>query len=205
MTEGWGQTAWRWSERAMLVAGAVCLAWVFVFWQQAASYQARAKREMADALAATASNAPRPVPAAVDLSGDDTSLIGVLEIPRLRLSVAAVEGDDDEALRVAVGHVRGTPMPWQAGNAAFAGHRDMFFHPLKYLRPGDEVSLSTRHGTFWYRVQAILLVDPHETWVLSPPDDTVRLTLITCYPFDYVGLAPMRFVVHAEQVSHDED
>jgi sortase A len=202
MAAGWGGRLLRWIERLFLVAGAICLASVFVLWPHAAFYQVRAKREMGDVPAAI--GAPRATPAPVSLESDGTSLIGLLDIPRLRLSVAAVEGDDDEVLRVAVGHVPGTPLPWEEGNSAFAGHRDMFFQPLKYLRPGDVVTLSTRHGNFRYRVRAILVVDPNETWALRPPDPAVSLTLVTCYPFTYVGLAPLRFIVHAERVSNDE-
>jgi sortase A len=124
------------------------------------------------------------------------ALIGRLEIPRLNVSVMVIEGDDVETLARAVGHVPGTALPWQRGNAVFAGHRDTFFRPLKDLREGDVIRLMTTRGAFEYRVTRTKVVPPTDVSVLAPSPDR-SLTLVTCYPFVYVGKAPQRFIVHA--------
>jgi LPXTG-site transpeptidase (sortase) family protein len=125
--------------------------------------------------------------------------IGRLEIPRIGLSAVVMEGDDEQTLNVAVGHLPDTPLPWQEGNAALAGHRDTFFRPLRRLQDGDEIRLVTPHGTFRYRATRQVVVEPNELWVLDP-SPAAALTLVTCYPFDFVGTAPRRFVVHAERI-----
>jgi sortase A len=87
-------------------------------------------------------------------------------------------------------------LPWEEGNTALAGHRDTFFRRLEGVRIGDEVHLATPHGDLTYRVYTHVVVDPDDVWVLAPSKGT-DLTLITCYPFRYVGSAPRRFVVRA--------
>jgi sortase A len=82
-----------------------------------------------------------------------------------------------------------------------AGHRDTFFRPLRRIQPGDEIRLATRRGTFRYRVIRQMVVEPDELWVLDS-SPRAGLTLITCYPFDYVGPAPRRFIVHAEHIAN---
>jgi sortase A len=125
--------------------------------------------------------------------------IGRLEIPRIGLSAVVMEGGDEQTLNVAVGHLPDTPLPWQPGNAALAGHRDTFFRPLRRIRDGDEIRLVTPRGTFRYRTTRQVVVEPDELWVLDP-SPAAALTLITCYPFDFVGAAPRRFVVQAERI-----
>jgi sortase A len=122
--------------------------------------------------------------------------VGRLEIPRLHLSVMVMEGDDDATLARAVGHVPGTALPWETGNAVMAGHRDTFFRPLKNLRSGDEIRMTTPRGTFNYRVVRTEIIDPDDVSVLAPMPNR-SLTLVTCYPFAYVGPAPQRFIVQA--------
>jgi sortase A len=107
-----------------------------------------------------------------------------------------LEGDDDTTLARAAGHVRGTALPWESGNAVLAGHRDTFFRPLKNLQQGDEIRMTTTRGTFTYRVARLEIVAPDDMSVLAP--SPIRsLTLVTCYPFAYVGPAPQRFIIHA--------
>jgi sortase A len=136
---------------------------------------------------------PAELPAAVALG----SAIGTLEMPRLRLSAVIAEGDDEATLAAAIGHLPDTPLPWQDGNSALAAHRDTFFRPLKDVRVGDELRLSTSSAEFRYRVVRTMVVSPQDLWVLDPTERR-SLTLITCYPFDYVGPAPQRFIVRAE-------
>jgi sortase A len=128
------------------------------------------------------------------------SLVGMLDVPRLRMSLPVIEGDDDRTLKASVGHLPDTPMPWQSGNSAMAGHRDGLFRPLKGVAVGDEISFRTTSETIQYRVTATAIVQPDDVSVLKPRSRDA-LTLITCYPFSFVGPAPKRFIVHAERVS----
>jgi sortase A len=123
-------------------------------------------------------------------------LVGMLDVPRLQLSTPVVEGDDDRTLKRAVGHLPDTPMPWESGNSALAGHRDGLFRPLKDVKVGDEIRFRTTRDEFIYRVTKTSIVDPDEVSVLAHQPQAT-LTLITCYPFYYVGSAPQRFIVHA--------
>jgi sortase A len=109
------------------------------------------------------------------------------------------EGVDDQTLQRAVGHIPSTPLPGQKGNIGLAGHRDTFFHGLKGLEPRDEIRFSTHHGDFRYRVEQMMIVEPANVGVLAQ-DQAKRLTIVTCYPFNYVGNAPKRFVVRATQI-----
>jgi LPXTG-site transpeptidase (sortase) family protein len=129
-------------------------------------------------------------------------LIGRVEVPRLELSAAVAEGDDEGTLSKAVGHLPDTPLPWQRyGNVGLAAHRDGLFRRLEHVKLNDEVRLVTPRGEYHYRVTKTHIVDPDDVWVLAPtPHPTV--TLITCYPFAFVGNAPQRFIVQAELVGH---
>ena len=125
-------------------------------------------------------------------------VIGQLTVRRLGLSVALVEGDDEQHLAVAAGHMPGTAMAGQRGNVVIAGHRDTAFWPLRYIRPGDLINVKT-NARSTYRVLTTRVVDPDETAALADTDASV-LTLVTCYPFRYVGSAPKRFIVRATLV-----
>lgn len=125
--------------------------------------------------------------------------IGVLEIPRLGLSTVVIEGDETAALLLGVGHLADTPLPWKNGNSVLAAHRDTFFRPLAGIKRYDRIRFTTDEGDLEYVVDATRIVSPTDIDVLKPTS-TSRLTLITCYPFDYIGPAPMRFVVTAERV-----
>lgn len=128
-----------------------------------------------------------------------TSLVARLEIPRLGLSVLVGEGVELRTLLGGLGHVPGTSWPGQRGNVAIAGHRDTFFRPLRKIEMCDEISLDTPASTYNYRVSSFEVVDPHDVNELSFHGKD-ELTLITCYPFSYIGPAPKRFIVHAEPV-----
>jgi sortase A len=204
MAASWMSGAFRWTERILLVVGAVCLTSVYGAWKHAAFEQLRAKAVLEQLRAAV-----RPLPDTrrremSTASPIEGSVIGVLEIPRLRMSVAVLEGDSERALGIAVGHLPDTPMPWDEGNTALSGHRDTFFRPLKDVRPGDEIRLATGQGRFAYRVRKLMVVGAEDVWVLRPADG-VNLTLITCFPFGYLGSAPQRFVVQAERVMRENE
>ena len=128
------------------------------------------------------------------------SVIGRIEIPRLKLNVMVREGVTNVALRQAVGHVPSSALPGQPGNVAFAGHRDTFFRPLRDIQKDDRITVETRSGTYEYVVDSLKIVSPKDVWVLHATERPA-LTLVTCYPFYYVGSAPKRFIVHATQVA----
>ena len=128
------------------------------------------------------------------------ALVGMLDVPRLELSTPVVEGDDDGTLERAAGHLPDTPLPWQDGNSAIAAHRDGLFRPLKNVKVGDEIRFRTTEREYRYRVTGTAIVLPNDLTVLKKQPRST-LTLITCYPFRYVGSAPKRFVVHAERVA----
>ena len=129
-----------------------------------------------------------------------SALIGRLSVPRLQLSAMVREGIDRDTLQLAIGHIPATPLPGQAGNVGVAGHRDTFFRGLKDLKTKDEIQFSTLAGDFKYVVESLIIVEPDNVGVLAPSSANV-LTLVTCYPFSYIGTAPKRFVVRARQVS----
>jgi sortase A len=130
------------------------------------------------------------------------ALMGHLEIPSIQLSAMVAEGDSAHVLQRAVGHVPGTAVPEQRGNVVLAGHRDTFFRGLGHLQKNDLIEFETVQGDYVYRVQSTKIVGPDETWVLNPSGGQT-LTLITCYPFHFIGPAPKRFIVRATQVESD--
>jgi sortase A len=122
--------------------------------------------------------------------------LGRIEIPRIGVDAIVVEGTSGKSLRRAVGHIAGTALPGESGNVAIAGHRDTFFRDLRNIRQGDEITLTTMTGSYRYRVESAKVVDPENTEVLNASGESV-LTLVTCYPYYFVGPAPQRFVVRA--------
>jgi len=126
-------------------------------------------------------------------------LIGRIEIPRLGLSVIVMEGTSRTTLRRAAGHISGTALPGQAGNTGISGHRDTFFRPLQNIRQNDIITLTTLLGQYRYRVVSMMVVSRYDVEVLDPTGSEI-LTLVTCYPFYFVGSAPSRFIVRAERV-----
>src|SRR5579863_9373493 len=127
------------------------------------------------------------------------SVIGRLEIPRLNLAVMVREGADEGTLSRAVGHIPGTALPGKIGNVGLAGHRDTFFRALRNIHEDDVIELETTAGTYRYLVKSTRIVTPRDVSVLQASGGET-LTLVTCYPFYYVGSAPKRFIVHATQV-----
>jgi sortase A len=190
--------AHRWIALILIAGGATALSWVSAGAFQTASYQ----RSVAATLERLRTS-PKP---AQD-GGGRASLatgapVGALEIVRVGLSGAVVEGDDDSVLDRAIGHLPDTPLPWQPGNSALAAHRDTLFRPLRDVRLGDILRLKTPYGDFDYRVRETLIVKPQDVWVIDPTP-TSMLTLISCYPFSYIGHAPERFIVRAERITRE--
>ena len=125
--------------------------------------------------------------------------LAVLRIPKIRLEVPVLRGTEDRTLARAVGHIDGTAQPGTDGNIGIAGHRDGFFRGLKDITPGDVIQLDTIAGVDVYRVERTWVVSPEDVWVLDPTP-TRALTLVTCYPFYFIGSAPSRFIVRAVYV-----
>jgi sortase A len=120
----------------------------------------------------------------------------ILRIPKVNIEVPVLEGTDDLTLNRGAGHLPGTPPPGQPGNTAITGHRDGFFRGLKDLVPGDAIEVDRPGHTDRYLVRSIHIVSPSDTSVLAPTSDAT-LTLITCYPFYFVGAASQRYIVQA--------
>jgi sortase A len=127
-------------------------------------------------------------------------LLGRLRIPRLQVAAMVREGAGSGTLRTAIGHIPGTALPGRMGNVGLAGHRDTFFRALRNIEKDDTIDFETDTGTYRYAVQSTKIVDPRDVSVLTAASGRV-LTLVTCYPFYYVGSAPKRFIVRAVQVS----
>ena len=170
-------------------------------------YQARQGRAFSD-LDGRIATAAGPVPASALVSPAETRtvpaldplVLGRIEIPRIGVSAIVREGDDDATLSVAVGRVPGTARPGEKGNMALAGHRDSFFQPLRHIRVDDVIRIRTPGHEYEYRVDSTEIVGPGELRVLAPSAAAV-LTLVTCYPFGYVGSAPDRFIVRASRLT----
>jgi sortase A len=175
------------AARILLIAGVLALAYATYVVVDARAYQARQRHQF---------EATRQLAGPALLEGD---AIGEIDIPRLGVSVMVVEGDSEEILQRAVGHVAGTALPAEMGNVVLAGHRDTFFRPLKRVRVGDAITLKTRQRAFDYLVESTAVVPPTDLRVLESTGGRT-LTLITCFPFSYIGSAPDRFIVRAREV-----
>lgn len=177
-----------WLEWLLLGIGIGCLGTYAYETVEARRFQAERAAEFSQAAQAYA-------PVVVRSGG----LVGMLDVPRLQLTTPVIEGDDDATLKRAVGHLPDTPLPWEKGNSAIAGHRDGLFRPLKEIKVGDEIRFRTSRHEMRYRVTETAIVEPDDVSVLDDRGGS-SLTLITCYPFYYVGNAPKRFIIHAEKL-----
>src|SRR5688572_2381737 len=128
------------------------------------------------------------------------SLIGRIEIPRIDISTVVREGTDSKTLKRSAGHVPETALPGEHGNVGIAAHRDSFFRNLRNVREGDTIRMTTAWGVYEYEVESLQIVFPKNIEVLDPTP-APSVTLVTCYPFNYVGSAPKRFIVRARQVN----
>ena len=128
--------------------------------------------------------------------GKSAEALAVLRIPKLRLEVPVLEGTDEFTLNRGVGRIAGTARPGQDGNVGIAGHRDGFFRPLQHISAGDSIELITTSGTDLYAVDRVHITSPADVNVLRARTKP-SLTLVTCYPFYFVGPAPKRYIVEA--------
>ncbi len=194
------RNARRWLFRGLIAFGIVCLVIYGFFTLRTVQYQREAKADVDEMV--TVERPPEMAEKLPDVAKPLAAgeLIGRVDIPRLKLSAAVAEGDDDKTLGKAVGHLPDTPLPWdRQGNVGLAAHRDGLFRRLEKIRLDDDVRVVTPRGEYHYRVTKTHIVDPDDVWVLAPTA-TPTITLITCYPFSFVGNAPQRFIVQAELV-----
>jgi sortase A len=207
----------RWSRRLFFVIGIALLGYVAFALLDARIYQAVQSRQFQQELNGLkpsvssdedlSASSIHPAPAKENLltaeriyiAGSGRTPLGRIEISTIGLEAIILEGTDARTLRRGVGHIPGTPLPGQQGNVAITGHRDTFFRPLRNIRKDDEIRLTTLGGSYRYGVDSIKVVGPEDMEVLDNSDDAI-LTLVTCYPFYYVGPAPKRFVVRAHRI-----
>ncbi|WP_321475065.1 class D sortase [uncultured Paludibaculum sp.] len=195
----------RWTQRLLFALGATLLTYSGYVVVDAQLFQNREDRHLDRMLVerqgANAGESPTAAPLlpAVPEPAWPRGLIGRIEIPRLGLEVIVMEGVDHATLRRAAGHIPGTALPGQAGNVGISGHRDTFFRPLRNIRNNDLINIITPLGDYRYRVVSSDVVDPRNVAVLASSASEI-LTLVTCYPFYFVGPAPDRFIVRAERV-----
>jgi len=193
--------ALRWLERMFFLIGGVIAIWCLIVILRA-QYYARMP-------------VPEPPPIASALpgeAGDDRSVeaparergswVARLEAPSVALAATVLEGSDEGTLSRAAGHIESTVFPGERGNVGIAGHRDTVFRPLRRLHVGDALRLTTGDRIFQYRVSGTRIVSPEDVYVLNSTG-TSEMTLVTCYPFEFIGHAPRRFIVRADLVSEE--
>jgi sortase A len=122
--------------------------------------------------------------------------LGRFEVPRLKLSYALLEGTDNRTLDKSIGHVEGTGLPGESGNIGIAGHRNTHFRKLEWIRRGDMIVITSARGQFRYHVEWARLFRTDDLQVLDGAHGPA-VTLVTCFPFEYVGSAPLRYVIRA--------
>ena len=194
--------AWRFAQRFFFIAGLLALGFAAYSYAARYAYQAYENREFDLALAAK-NVGPAPPNSTAEprqSTASQRTLVGRIAITRLGISAMVKEGVDDRTLDLAVGHIPATAMPGETGTVGLAGHRDNLFRNLRHVERGDEITLATLDKTYIYRVASFTVVNPEDVSVLAPKDGEKTLTLVTCYPFYFVGHAPKRFVVRARQV-----
>lgn len=179
-------------EQLLWITGAAVLIVCAGMVLEARLYQHRQNQILEQAI-----RRPQP-PGLPQVPGPSGSLIGRIDIPRIGLSTVVAEGVEPGTLRMAAGHVPGTALPGGPGTVAIAAHRDTLFRSLRHIRRGDQILLTTAAGQYRYSVESLQVVNPDDVSVLEGASYP-SVTLITCYPFYYVGPAPRRFVVRARQ------
>jgi sortase A len=191
----------RWIERGLLTVGVVLGAWCAAVLVEARFHQTvpvaaplKVTQTVVPVLPGDGGSAPHAAAPSAPAVG---SVIAKLEAPSVQMTTTVLEGSDDATLSRGAGHIEDTPFPGQPGNIGIAGHRDTVFRPLRRIKVGDPLQITTADRTYQYRISKTVIVGPDDVYVLDPtPRPTV--TLVTCYPFDFIGHAPKRFIVQAE-------
>ena len=186
-----GQRFVRWTRRILVLSGALAIVYVALTLLDARLFQNAASRTLDGQIHAAGLLTVIPSRKAIK-EGD---LLGRMEIPKIGMTVIVLQGTDSKTLRLGVGHIDGTALPGEPGNIGIAGHRDTFFRGLKDVHRGDEILLHTTAGISRYEVDWIQITTPRDGGIVSVSAES-GLTLVTCYPFYYIGAAPERFVIH---------
>jgi sortase A len=189
-----GREFLRWTQWVLFITGAIAVSYVALTLLYAKFYQEAAgkvlERQISDQEQPKAS-----LSTSVAKQGD---VLGRIEIPRLGMKVMILEGTTAHTLRLGVGHIKGTAIPGQPGNIGIAGHRDTYFRALKDIRTNDKIQIQTPTGLSNYEVDKVQVVAPEDTGILAQTAGSA-ITLVTCYPFQFIGGAPERLVVHAHK------
>jgi len=184
----------RWMRSILLIIGILALSYIAITLIGARIYQRNAMLTLKKQIQAKEQHkAEQPVPTI-----NEGDVVGRIEIPRIGISAAVLQGTTSRTLRMGVGHIKGTALPGESGNIGVAGHRDTYFRALKDIRKDDEIQLQTATGIARYEVDWIQITSPSNIGVLAPTTES-SLTLVTCYPFYYIGAAPKRFIVRAHR------
>jgi sortase A len=178
----------RWLEQALLAVGLALGLWCGAVLLDAHFV---ARMPIPDPPPVTTVSATTLVPAPVT-----GAWVARLDAPSVRLSATVLEGSDDETLARGAGHIEDTAFPGQGGNIGIAGHRDTTFRAVRDLRPGDSLELTTSSHTYRYLITTTFVVEPEDVYVLDPGPQPM-LTLVTCYPFTFIGHAPHRYIIQA--------
>jgi sortase A len=184
----------RWTPRLLFIAGALAVSYVAFTLLNAKLYQKAAFNALDNQILAQKQHQVILLPSAAK-QGD---ALGRIEIPRLGMMVVILEGTARKTLQLGVGHIEGTALPGEPGNIGIAGHRDTFFRALKDIRTKDKIQIQTANGLSRYEVDSVEIVAPDDTGILGSSAGSA-ITLVTCYPFRFIGAAPQRFVVHAHK------
>jgi sortase A len=188
------------AQYGLAVVGIVGLGYCLAVYLAGKLFEAREALKLSAELRQKSAEIEAARPASPETPPGEGAVVGRLESPRVGLSVMVVEGVEAGDLRKAAGHIPGTALPGRPGNVGIAGHRDTFFRPLRNVQAGDTMILTTLKGESRYRVTSTAVVEPRDIQVLYPTR-VDSLTLVTCFPFDYIGPAPKRFIVKAQQLS----
>lgn len=188
-----------WLGSVLIFGGAAVLAVHGYNLLHSASAQRNAKEWLNAAAAARSGPSVSRTPPTASPALRHGDVLGELNIPRLHLSVMVFEGDDGGILKIGAGHIPGTALRPGDGNIGIAAHRDTFFRPLQAIHPSDVITLRTPSGDSRFAVTKTEIVQPSDIKVLAPAPGR-DLTLVTCYPFSYVGHAPQRFIVYAKRI-----
>ena len=199
----------RFLERLLLLIGLACLGTVAYAYFDARLTEKEESRRLDEAIEAQRHKGAAETDSFASFEKappklEEGALVGRIEIPRVGVSSIVLEGVDARTLRRGVGHIPGTDLPFQKGNVGLAGHRDSFFRALKDISKNDTITLTTPEGTFSYQVEWTRIVTPKDTEVLAD-EEQPALTLVTCYPFYYVGSAPKRFIVRAVRIAEETE
>jgi sortase A len=185
----------QWVERVLLVSGVALGAWYAAVLIEAHYFKSLP--------------AP-PVTVTMEVPGEPRThrfaageWIAQMNAPSVHLTATVLEGSDDRTLERAAGHIEDTPFPGDPGNVGIAGHRDTTFRAVRNLKIGDPLTLTTADRVFSYKISSLKIVNPEDVYVLDPTDHPV-ITLVTCYPFSFIGHAPKRYVIRADLLKEED-